>query len=301
MLQTSAMTEQVKDAKSGNGNESALQPKDGQQLSLDIGSPKTWPIVVTGLSLSTVAIGGVYTIVRVASVFNEVGARATFITGSIVGLFTLLAIVAQAAIYWQQRNFMMRQWKAMQDSVDRTDTIIDKMQGQLDGMKDQARLIKQQIELNVAAERAYISLRDWKTPRFEHGYLILEAHYINGGRTPALNVCGHTRVGVDYALTKPPFPPFPSSNEEAWLDEAGFLFIAANDRVLFPLTPLKVTDEQIRLVQEGSMKIFIDGVCRYFDSLGGKQFYTYGFTLEWGGIGASPRYERHHREKANPN
>jgi hypothetical protein len=145
------MVEEVKDTDSGKAHENALQPKSRQQFLLDIGPPKTWPIIVTGLSLSAIAIGGVYTIVRVASVFNEIGAIATFITGSIVGLFTLLAIVAQAAIYWQQRNFMMRQWKATQDSVDRTDTIIDRMTGQLDAMKAQSTAIKTQAQAALDA------------------------------------------------------------------------------------------------------------------------------------------------------
>ena len=272
------MIEKVKDADGSETHEGALQPKSGQQIALDIGHPKTWPIIVTGLSLTAIAIGGVYTIVRVASVFNEIGAIATFITGSIVGLFTLLAIFAQAAIYWQQRNFMMRQWKAMQDSVERTDTIIDKMQGQMDAMKDQATLIRQQLELAVANERAYLRLRDWTTPKFEEGFLIFEASFMNGGRTPAWEVQGHTRLGVDYE-PQPGFPPVPSAEDEAVLDGQPFLFVAPNESVLLPFTPLKVTETQIALVKQGRMKIFVDGVCRYIDSLGGKQFYTYGFTL----------------------
>jgi len=161
------MIKQVKDTKNGDSNKTALPPKSGQQLSPGIGAPKTWSVVVTGLSLSAVAIGGVYTIVRVASVFTEVGAIATFITGSIVGLFTLLAIVAQAAIYWQQRNFMMRQWKAMQDSVDRTDTIIAKMQGQLDVMTDALEIERAKTEprLQITNVRA-VNLRVEESPIF---------------------------------------------------------------------------------------------------------------------------------------
>ena len=63
---------------------------------------------------------------------------------------------------------------------------------------------------------------------------------------------------------------------------------------------LKLTDEQAAELQAGKLNIFVDGVCRYQDSMGGKSDYTYGYTLAYK-RNLTPRYEHHHRVKANPN
>ena len=63
---------------------------------------------------------------------------------------------------------------------------------------------------------------------------------------------------------------------------------------------LKLTDEQAAELQAGKLNIFVDGVCRYQDSMGGKSYYTYGYTLNYK-RNLTPRYEHHHRVKANPN
>jgi hypothetical protein len=171
------------------------------------------------------------------------------------------------------------------------------MQGQLDAMKEQTRLIARQVELSVISERAYLLLRKWMTPRFQNGFLILEARLINGGRTPAWDVCGHTRIGVE-RQPRPPFPAALSDEQEGSMLNAEKSFaIAADEDALLPFTPLEVTDAQIKLLEEGQMHIFVDGVSRYFDSLGDKHFYTYGFTLRLGDAGVTPRYERHYHVK----
>lgn len=226
----SAMIEQVKDTNGGNANKETLQKKESQQLSIDLGPPKRWPIVLTGLLLSGVSIGGVYVIVSIASVFDEVTAIATFIAGSTVGLFTLLAIIAQAAIYWQQRNFMMRHWNAMQESVSRTDVIIEKMQGQLEVMHDaldhdrqraledaadrikQLQIMKDQAKTMdrslVLGTRAYVGVH---SITFDTARRLILFQVENIGRVPAkdIQVALEITIRMREHFMPTPLPKFP--------------------------------------------------------------------------------------------
>ena len=231
---------------------------------------RVWIVIFTGVLFAYVAL------VLVSVYHPYLTERVKFGTETGLSLAILIFVIVQAFI-------TNRQWQVMD--------------GQLEAMQAQSALIKQQVDLAVINERAYLRLRSWEAPRFEGSFLILGARIMNGGRTPAWEVCGHTRVGVDYEPA--PYPLVPSEDEESLLDAQPFLVIGASEDAMLPLTPLKVRDQQIRLVKDGHMKIFVDGVCRYLDSLGGKQFYTYGFTVNWDGSGVSPRYERHHRVKAD--
>ncbi|MGI8732675.1 MAG: hypothetical protein ACR2LM_05165 [Pyrinomonadaceae bacterium] len=216
-------------------------------------------------------------IIANASLWMAIFAGLNLVVASVYAYFALKTLRAVE----QQSRHAGEQVNVMRDQLTVT-------QGQLDAMKSQ-------LELAVISERAYLRLRDWKVPKFENGYLILEAKMMNGGRTPAWGYYGTTRVGVDRELSPYPFP----ADEEDWPGAETGGAIGAGDEVLLPFTPLKVTPAQIKAVEEGEMRIFVDGACRYFDSLGGKQFYSYGFTLDVNPLGISPRYERHHRVKAD--
>jgi len=61
-----------------------------------------------------------------------------FVVGAALPLFTLFAIIYQAVVY-------RRQWNVMQDNLDQTERIVEKMQAQLDGIDRQAKAMEDSV------------------------------------------------------------------------------------------------------------------------------------------------------------
>jgi hypothetical protein len=239
---------------------------------------------------------------------DDVAAALNFFTQNTFSLLLFLAVIVQAVI-------SNKQWRAMKDSVERTDTIIENMQGQLASMegqerimqgqlnvmKEQTALIRRQVELAFVSEQACVVLRDWKKPVLEDGVLKVSANFVNRGRTPAWDIKGRSNVGVDrIPRAAEKFPAIPSLEEEALLLDTELSFaLAVGDKGWLVFNPPELNTAQTAMLVNGTMNIFIDGIARYFDGLGNKHFYTYGFTLRLGDDGYTPRYERHNYVKAD--
>jgi len=162
----------------------------------------------------------------------------------------------------------------------------------------QAQSSAQLIEVMVLTELPYIRVGDWKPPRIcDSKGLHVEARLRNAGRTIAWDVTTGSR-GVRIGTESPTKLPLIPTGEKAWTCY-GALDISDSMTIQFKSLP-KLTDEQISGLQSGKISIFVDGVVRYQDSMGGKSYYTYGYTLNFK-HNITPRYERHHRVKANPN
>ena len=107
--------------------------------------------------------------VLIALSFWLVVGRIPFIVGAALPLLTLIAIAYQAVVYH-------RQWRVMQDNLDRTDRVIDKMQEQIDASDKALR----------ASQRAYVGIK--QTPKLKlrlNEFPEIEVYFVNTGRTPA--------------------------------------------------------------------------------------------------------------------
>jgi hypothetical protein len=280
-------------------NTTALQRQPKKEFALDVKSPRIWPAFVFAALLLVGAGGGVAGIVLASTLFTGAAAIATFITGSIVGLFTLLAIAAQVFVYWEQRNLMARQWNAMLGGIDRTDRIIEKMQAQLHQMQEQSTDVRRQIELSKLSESAYLSVADLEIPLPLHGYnLAVNGKIYNRGKTPAFRfqrliqiATGKGEPPVGWGRFEWNFNP----------EECEDIMLAAGDCVNFTTTlPLK--PETLAQLNENEQTIVIDGQCRYLDHSGDLLIYRFGLTVD---LGPPPRslirYQNHERNEANPN
>jgi hypothetical protein len=162
----------------------------------------------------------------------------------------------------------------------------------------QAQSSAQLIEVMVLTELPYIRVGDWKPPRIcESNGLHVEARLRNAGRTIAWDITAGSR-GVKIGTESPTKLPLIPTGEKTW-NGYGALDTSDSMTIQFKSLP-KLTDEQISELQSGKISIFVDGVVTYQDSMGGKSYYTYGYTLNFK-HNIIARYERHHRVKANPN
>ena len=66
--------------------------------------------------------------------FWLVASRIPFVVGAALPLLTLIAIVYRAVVYH-------RQWRVMKDNLRQTDRVVDKMQEQLEAMRDQVKIM----------------------------------------------------------------------------------------------------------------------------------------------------------------
>jgi hypothetical protein len=285
-----------------NQNAAALQRQPKEQFSLDVRPPRTWPAVVFGICLFVGAIGGVCAIVWASSLFTEITAIATFITGSIVGLFTLLAIAAQVFVYWEQRNLMARQWNAMLGGIDRTNGVIEKMHAQLEAInKQEAHLLTQARAAITAAEaakaqaktvdrqlvlgtRAYVGIHEIK---MDIPKQCISLYVANVGSIPASKlqiVCElSVRTPWEYVPDMAPstLRKALEVTPECWLVQIPFLRSYGDKTKLFPglnleiMIPLSVvnpseeggyfTDKEMPLIVQGLAQVSIRGEIRYSD------------------------------------
>lgn len=248
--------------------------------------------------------------------------RFQFWVGFMFSFLAFVVLLVQSVIYAQQAEFMKQQSKSMQETVERTDRMIENMQGQLtsmvhqeeamkgqlDAMKEQVRLASKQtdlssrqIDLLVLNECAYVGVGDFQIPPIKDYNLIVTGKFFNGGRTPAWDF--KRKVGI--LLGDAPPPEGWTYNWDAQtVRESDSIFIVAQDSVKFDSEPLKITHEDFDKINSGETVIALVGECRYLDSLGGRQVYSFGVFFEFDpprNPRAIIRYQHHRREKANPN
>ncbi|MCA1577397.1 MAG: hypothetical protein LC794_08550 [Acidobacteria bacterium] len=168
----------------------ALQRQNDQQLTHE-STPRNWIIrnwktVASVGGLSTAAGGGVALLDWASRSIDDVATALNFFAQNTFSLLIFLAVIVQAVI-------SNRQWRAMKDSVDRTDTIIENMGEQLDAMRREAKATETAL---IVSNRAYVgvhSLReDFKNDTL---FLMLE----NIGNIPAERV----KVGGDVWIIRP--------------------------------------------------------------------------------------------------
>jgi len=91
---------------------------------------------------ATILIG---TVIRLSRVFATQAEQYTFIAQAVVNVLIFAAILVQALIYRRQWQVMEGQWDAMQEGLNQTDRVIEKMQGQWDAMESQAKIMKESL------------------------------------------------------------------------------------------------------------------------------------------------------------
>jgi len=197
-----------------NGREvSSSETDDSQKLSrTDIG-------IIAGAS-----IGGLTILILIAWLLLPLSGKIVpFIVAGALPLFTLIAIVYQAVVY-------RRQWNVMQESLTKTDAIIEKMQLQFEAINKQEGHLSVQAEaaksataiaqdslnLNqqntITTQRAYVSVTERLT--YQEGFIL---KIENTGNTPALDVV------IWFAATQGYSPPKVPENDPRCYISIGLL------------------------------------------------------------------------------
>lgn len=163
-------------------------------------NPGLWAIITLGVVACA-------TLIIVSWWVNEHSERIKFVTVNALSVSVLVVIAVQAYIY-------RRQWESMERSVERTDRVIDKMDGQLRAMKDQETAIRDTLAENrnlfYLGQRAYLGLvgAQFGELNFLGSGLapIINITLINAGQTPAWSIKARIQISVgddapEYATT----------------------------------------------------------------------------------------------------
>lgn len=212
-----------------------------------------------GLALVTVIVIGIIVYVAHYQV-TEHSASIKFGTEAIFSFLALVVVGAQAIIYYQQAKFM-----------------------------------EQSLGFSILAEQACVRVAKWHKPSRENGKLIISNRFHNGGKTPAWNVqpsCPSVSVGIDLENAQPLMPTYLS------FDPYNVGMIVAGDSLPFSVS-FEASDELIKAVEVGTVAVFVDGSCSYYDSFGGQKFYIYKVTLQLNPSRVAIRYDWQHRIDAN--
>ena len=251
-------------ADSPDGGKNALQPQKNVESTV-IYVPRTWPAVVVTVTLLAAAGGGVAALLYFSKAIPDVAVAYSFIAQNGLSLFVFLAVVAQACIYWGQRNLMLRQWEAMQDALTET-----RKQSAFAG-----KSLKANRRHTVYTLRAYVSVRQC-IASFP-GEIVLEI--VNFGQTPAHKVqFAHAVVvrkakdvpetvieTVDWhSQSIPGIPMAPTMSSEK--------------RLGIPA----LSDSDVTSLTAGTHKLFLTGAIRYTDIFRRVRHTRFCFAYNWG-------------------
>jgi hypothetical protein len=229
-------------ANSPDDGEHGLQPKEKVESPV-VYAPRTWPAVVTTVGLIAVAGGGVAALLHFSKAILDVAAAYNFIAQSGLSWLIFLAVVAQAIIYFSQRNLMARQWQAMLDALEQTRQQTQIARVSL-SISSQAYVCVHSIKLDLDKERIFIEVE-------------------NLGRVPAHSI----EVGVWLRLEIPP---------KLKRKHAGFqnIYKWGRQTELFPgnlrikvRIPLKLWlgGEDIALIKSGHGRLIAEGLITFYD------------------------------------
>src|SRR5215212_4510255 len=221
-------------------DKNALQRKEYVDPAI-VHTPRTWPVAAaSAVGFAAVGGGGIAALIHFSKAIGDVAAAYNFIAQNGLSLFIFLAVIAQALIYFSQRNLMHRQWEAMQ--------------GQLGIMR------KAQESLAIG-ERAYLVVEDIAfVEKGERPQIVLTL--FNGGRTPAFKVNSETEASIG-----PPRKP-PNGKLKSFGHPHGEkAIVPANTKKLmvgnFP--NFTVTPSEWQTVDAKTAEFYVRGVVYYVD------------------------------------
>src|ERR1700754_2474103 len=98
-------------------NKHALQRQSDPQPP-EIYSPRPWVMPVIAGTLVAAGGGGLAWFIYLSRAIADVAAAYSFVAQNTLSLFVFLAVVAQAFIYWGQRNLMLQQSRDTQNALE---------------------------------------------------------------------------------------------------------------------------------------------------------------------------------------
>jgi hypothetical protein len=289
----------MKQTQGSNNGADALQHQDDQHLTHE--SPprnwiiRNWKTVASVGGLFTAAGVGVALLDWASRAIDDVGVALNFFAQNIFSMFILLAVIVQAVI-------SNRQWRAMKDSVERTDTIIENMQGQLTSMVHQEEAMQGQLIVMNAqeaamrdaleetrrtvrySEAAYIAIKDGLLIQFgPNQTTVAKMFYTNAGNTPAYNVriYGHMNLW-ERALV-------PTEHDKL---KEGFGGVEISQDLIAPngerTHTLKsrgaLTDQLFQEIQAGRLRFYVWGIITYEDIFNRQRWTTFCSMQIGGGM-----------------
>jgi hypothetical protein len=129
--------------------------KKSDAHSVEIYRPRRWQSNLVFAVAGAVGIGGFGWLLWASAAYAEIANPINFITTGCLALFLIVVAIAQFGLYWSQRDLMSAQWNTMERGLERTDAMLEKMQGQLEGIERQADTMDRSL---VISTRAYIEV-----------------------------------------------------------------------------------------------------------------------------------------------
>lgn len=170
-----------------------------------------------------------------------------FVSG-LIGLLTLYAIIVQVAVN-------RHQWKAMNDALQLTD---------------------RQLKMMAIGECAYISFEGWNFSEIQNNILTINGIIFNGGRSPSWDL--RTKFQITLGEGTPP-DYFVGEWDEKIRSSSHML--VAGERTPFTVGSIKVTQDTLDKLYDGTSTLIVDGRCTYLDVLGVTQIYEVGYLLQF--------------------
>ena len=176
----------MKQTDSPDNGKDALKRKDDDHLTHDRATFKwltrNWRAMALIGGLSTIGGSGFALFLWLANVIDDLGLALNFTVQSTFSLFLFLAVIVQAVI-------SNKQWRAAHDGLDRTDKMIENMQGQLASLVNQEKAMQDQTKLMadalVIGNKAYVDIHSPEAElKQERLILLIE----NTGNIPAKDV-----------------------------------------------------------------------------------------------------------------
>jgi uncharacterized membrane protein len=116
-----------------------------------------------------VVVAGILAAYYAFNYINKDSVRMQFWVGFMFSFLAFVVLVVQVAIIAQQAEFMKQQRKAMTDSVDRSDTIIERMEDQLTEMKTQNERLYESVTIERAKTDPRLRIAEVTAENFEVG------------------------------------------------------------------------------------------------------------------------------------
>jgi hypothetical protein len=243
-------------------------------------APRTWPAVVAIVGLTAVGGGGIALLWNLSKAITDVAAADNFVAQNGLSLFIFLAVIAQALIYFSQRNLMHKQWEAMNAQLE---AIEDQARSTREGLVETRKLVAQNESMAAQNERAAVAAEESaKTAReaFHVGEapyfgitrllfaefldgcrLRLAIAFLNGGKTPAWHF---------HATPELIFGDNPHDGErfkcEIELAELVSTFIPSGaERTIEYQSKFELTTERLTKIMREDAKLFVIVKARYMD------------------------------------
>jgi hypothetical protein len=267
-----------------NSPTSLVEPPVTQPLT--VYRPSVWRFIAVSAIVAGFGAGGIWFLIWASVVFVDATSQITFIVGSAINLLIFLSIVAQACIYWGQRNIMKEQWEAMRSALIQNSKMITQNERAMKAAEASALTAERAFH---SSERPHFGITKIKMHFAANDHPLIDIEFMNGGKTPAWNF---------YALPVLTFGWIGLETRDEWQLTTNpaalsnsFIPAGAQKTMRYQSIEFKVTQERFReVVVDKKIRLFVMGTAHWRDSLGDRQWWNF-YTVYYPELSDFGNYE----------